>query len=288
MIDSTKAVLDFSPPLAAWVNEQTEISDEVESRIEQIKLRGFTVFEDCYEEEELATIRTKVDVIYKTQIEEVGGDEQYLYDIGDGGVVRQLLAYDETFLKYAIDERVISLVKRLLGEHFILYQQNANIHQPNIAHCSAPWHRDLTFWHYTSSKPLAITALHIIDDYTEDSGGLSILPGTHKQEKFPSNDYVTENKQFVTPKAGTIIVFDSMMFHSPQVNPSNAVRRSIPHFYTLHLIAQQISLPKLLNGKWSDDDSLRGFLGYNSIIQGSVKAWREEKFANKRKSLLVY
>jgi ectoine hydroxylase-related dioxygenase (phytanoyl-CoA dioxygenase family) len=289
VVDNTsEAVLDFSLARAAWANEQFQPENDFELRVEQIKMRGFTVFENSYSEEELSSIREKMDAIYKTQVEEVGGDEQLLYDIGDGGIARQLLAYDEYFLKMATNKNVLTMVQKFLGDYFVLYQQNANFHQPNRAHTTTPWHRDLTFWHYTSSRPLAMTALHIIDDYTEESGGLFVLEGTQKHEKFPSDDYVEDNKRYFTPKAGTIIVFDSMMWHSPAMNRSENVKRSLAHFYTMHLIRQEISLPKLLDGKWSDDEFLRRFLGYDVMQQSSPKEWRLEKYKNKRKSLTVY
>jgi|GEM_PF-631022 len=279
--------LEFSSNRAAWVNEQTEPNSLLEHQIEEIKLRGYTVIENHYDQDELQFIRNRIDELYQLQVNEIG-DEKILYEIGDANIARQLLAYDERFLKYARNENVLALVKHFLGEYFVLYQQTANRHLPENAHTTTPWHRDLTFWHYTSSRPLAMSALHIIDDYTEENGGIYVLPGTQKTEPFPSYEYVDKNKVFLTPKAGSIVVFDSMMFHSPGVNKSNMIKRSMPIFYTLHLIRQEISLPRLLEGKWSDDPELRGFLGYNCMQQPTVKDWRLEKYKNRRKNLQKY
>lgn len=287
MNSSDKPILDFALPKAAWVNQQNKPTSDLEFQIEQIRMQGYTVLENCYSEQELQEIRDGIDSVYATQVAEIG-DEKLLYEIGDADIARQLLAYDENFLKYATNERLINIVRHFLGQNFILYQQNANIHRPNVAHTSVPWHRDLTFWHYTSSKPLAISTVHIIDDYTEETGGLYFLPSSHKHDEFPSFEFVEANRRFLTPKAGSIVVFDSMVFHSPGVNRSNRIKRSMNNFYTLHLIAQQVSIPKLLKGKWSDDPFLRNLLGYNAQQQPSVKEWRTEKHKNRRKTLPVY
>jgi len=279
--------LDFGSSKAAWINEQTKPRNEEDTRIEEIKINGFTVFENCFSTEDLEYARKKIDEIYEIQVNEVGGQEK-LYDIGDANIARQLLVYDDYFLKHAAYDKVIKIVNRFLGDYYILYQQNANLHMPNEGHTTTPWHRDPTFKHYTSSRPLYMTALHIIDDYTEENGGIHILPGSHLHEPFPSFDYVDKYKQFVTLKAGSIVLFDSMMFHSPGVNKSNTPKRSLPHFYAIHMMRQEISIPQMLNGKWSDDEFLRQFLGYNHQTFYNVKDYRMERYKNKRKDLPVY
>ena len=62
----------------------------------------------------------------------------------------------------------------------------------------------------------------------------------------------------------------------------------MPHFYTMHLIRQEISLPRILGGKWSHDPFLRRFLGYDIMSQDSVVDWRLEKLSNKRKTLKAH
>jgi len=284
---SPNGPLDFSSQHAAWINEQFVPENETDLRIEQIVRRGYTVFEDVYDSQELEAARDKIDRIYSEQVEEVG-DEKILVDIGDANIARQLLAYDDFFLKSATNPKITDIIRKMMGDYIVLYQQNANIHMPGTSHTTGPWHRDLTFLHFTSSRPIAMTALHIIDDYTEENGGLSILPGTHRDESFPSFDYLDENKVFVCIPAGSVLLFDSNMWHSPGINGSNNPKRSMSHFYTVHLVRQEISLPHLLKGKYSDDPELRRLLGYDIMQTQSVREWRMEKFQNSRKNLTVY
>jgi ectoine hydroxylase-related dioxygenase (phytanoyl-CoA dioxygenase family) len=281
----TKNQTDFSSLNGAMVNEQTPpAQSEVEERIEEIRIRGYTLIENVYMPDELKYAKEKISSIYSQQIEALGGEEN-MSGAGDLNIARQLLVYDDFFLKKARHPLVMEIVRIMLGDYFILYQQNGNIHQPNVENTTAPWHRDLTFYHYTSSRPLAMSCLHLITESNELTGGTPMLPGSHKIDALPTYKYLEKNQVLIPAPAGSIWLFDSMMFHRSGFNSSNETRYSINHMYTLHLMTQQISLPRMLNGRWKDDESLRGFMGYNCMQQDSVENWRLEKINNPRKSV---
>jgi hypothetical protein len=103
------------------------------------------------------------------------------------------------------------------------------------------------------------------------------LNSKHKTEAFPSEDFVLKHEQVVTAKAGTVIIFDSMLYHRGGHNRSSRVRRAINHMYTLPLIKQQISIPRILGGKFREDAFLSKFLGYESESDESVVAFRKRR-----------
>ena len=283
--DVVKNQTDFSKVRSACVNEQTPpAQSEVEERIEEIQIRGYTLIKNAYTPEEIEYTKKKISSIYEQQVKEVGGEENMLQS-SDFNIARQLLVYDDFFLKKARYPIVIEILKKLLGDYYILYQQNGNMHLPDQLNNTTPWHRDFTYYHYTSSRPLGISALHIITESTELNGGTPMLPGSHKIEKLPTYKYLEENQVLIPAPAGSIWLFDSMMFHRSGFNQSKETRYSINTMYTLHLLSQQISLPRMLKGKWKDDKSLRIFLGYDCMQQASVKDWRLEKINNPRKSV---
>jgi ectoine hydroxylase-related dioxygenase (phytanoyl-CoA dioxygenase family) len=160
--------------------------------------------------------------------------------------------------------------------------QNAIINRPTDAHYQVTWHRDLNYQHWVSSRPLAISALYAIDDFSDLTGGTLLIPASHKSEEFPSPEYIAAHQVGLTAKAGSILVFDAMLFHRSGTNRSQIIRRAVNHIYTLPLIKQQISFPRMLNGKFGDDPWLRYFLGYDSETGDSVQAWREHKLGIRR------
>jgi ectoine hydroxylase-related dioxygenase (phytanoyl-CoA dioxygenase family) len=144
------------------------------------------------------------------------------------------------------------------------------------------WHRDLNYQHFTSSRPLSISALFCIDPFSEATGGTQVLPASHRTEKFPSPDYVRSHEVTVTAPAGSVLIFDSMVFHRGGLNTSPSVRRAINHMYTLPLIKPQISFPRALKGKFREDPFLRKFLGYESEPGENVAQWRQTKLGQAR------
>ena len=172
-------------------------------------------------------------------------------------------------------------MKFFLGESFIINLQNAIINYPQIDNPASIWHRDLPYQHFTCSRPLSITVLHIVDDFNEETGGTIVLPGSHQYAEFPSTEFALKYKQQISAKAGSALVLDSMIYHQAGYNRSNQVRRAIAHIYTLPLIKQQISYPQLLRGLYEDDPVLNKLLGYDSEPPENVLKYREERLYKK-------
>jgi len=265
------------------VRESSAAISEADKSVEEIRIAGFTVVAGVLSEPELQIIRSKLDEIYEVQVKEIGGEER-LSEINDVNVVRLLLAYDEYFLKVATNTAVLAIVERLLGDYYILMQQNGILNLPNLENCQISWHRDLSYQHFVSSRPLAISALFCIDDFSEESGGTYVLPASHKIEAFPSQEFLEKNQRGIVAKAGSVLVFDSMLFHRAGYNHSTFKRRALNHVYTLPFLKQQISLPDALQGKFRDGGFLSKFLGYESEPGKNTVQWRKAKIARRRES----
>jgi ectoine hydroxylase-related dioxygenase (phytanoyl-CoA dioxygenase family) len=231
-------------------------------------------------QEDLAAARRKIDEVYAVQVAEIGGEE-LLEQINDGHTARVMFAYDEFFLGIATNRKVCAIVEAFLGDYYTLMLQNGLLNRPEVGHHhgGGQWHRDLNYQHYFSSRPLSISALFCIDDFREENGGTHVLTGSHKIEPFPSEDYVRAHETVLNAPAGSVLVFDSMLFHRGGVNRTIGVRRAINHMYTLPLIRQQISFPSMLQGKYRDHPFLRKFLGYEAEAAASVVDFRKIRLA---------
>lgn len=270
---------------AYGVKERHRLESEFDGYVEDIKRDGFAILPGVLSEAELEEGRAKLDRIYEVQLEEFGGIER-LEAIGDIYVAGCLLAYDEFFLKMATKPRVLALVEHFLGDYFTLMMQNGIINVPQVGEEQNPsrWHRDLGYQHFTSSRPLGITALYCLDDFSEVTGGTRVLPGSHKAETFPSDDYVRRHERSVEAPAGSAVMLDVMVYHGGGYNRSQQVRRGVNNIYTLPLIKQQISMPSMLKGRYSDDPFLSKLLGYDSETDPSVLDFRRKRLARNLKS----
>lgn len=258
------------------IKESNTAASELDRQLEEISVSGFTIVPGVIDEAELPEVQRRVERVYEEQVREIGGAEN-LRAINDEMIARCLLAYDDYFLAIATSPKIVALLEKLLGDYFTLLQQNAIFNLPDRISYQTAWHRDLIYQHFVPSRPIAVSALICLDDFSQETGGTHVLPGTHKLEKFPSQVYVLRHEVAVNAKAGSAIVFDSMLFHRGGVNSSTHPRRGLNHLYSLPFIKQQIDMPRILNGKYADDDFLRKFLGYESEPAGDVVQWRTKR-----------
>jgi len=186
--------------------------------------------------------------------------------------------YDRLFLELANHSSVLNICRRMVGDYVVLNQQNGIINPPNGMHYSqGAYHRDLPHQHFVSSRPLAITALFCLDDFTAENGATLVVPGSHRQEAFPSDEVVELVKVQVLAPAGSFIVLDSMVFHSGAVNRSSRERRAVNHVFAAPLIRTQIDLPSALGDSFTRDSDLRELLGYKTRVPRSIAEYYESR-----------
>ncbi|MGB5919210.1 phytanoyl-CoA dioxygenase family protein [Arcobacter sp.] len=256
---------------------QIECNSDADLYVEEIRNDGFVIIENVLTQEELENYREKIDEVYKIQEKEFGLEK--LISIKEKNMCRIPLKYDDYFIKIATNRIVLEVVKKFLGDFFILNLQNAIINTPNEEHHQSSWHRDLPYQNYVISNPLSINALFCIDDFSVKTGGTIVVPYTHNAEILPSDRYIEKHAVTAVAKAGSVIVFDSMLFHKAGYNSSNIIRRAVNHQYKIPLLKQFYDFPKALNGKFSDDPFLAQLLGYTSEVPLDDISWRRNRVA---------
>lgn len=258
---------------------QSVLVDETDQHIEELTINGFSIIENLLSEKELIIARKRLDDVYAKQENEFS--ENDLRNIKELHVARMPFAYDDYFLNIAVNEKIITVIRKILGNYFVLHLQNGIINMPKLEHQQQSWHRDLPYQDFIISKPLAISCLFCLDDFNLSTGGTIVLPHTHKSDKMPSQHFIDEFAMNVTAKSGSVLLFDSMLFHKAGYNSSNQIRRGINHIYTSAILKQQINIPASLNGKYSDDPFLRMILGYDACPPNNVFEWRKDRMNKK-------
>lgn len=265
-----------SQPAAYGVSKVTAVQNQVDILAEEVRHRGYVVVESGFSQDEIAHYRERLDAVYAMQRQEIGGEEN-LQRINDAHIARCLLAYDDAFLAMAANPIVLGVAERILGSSYVLLMQNGVINPPHQRYFQVKWHRDLNYQHWVSSRPLAVSALFCLDPFSKETGGTYVLAGTHLQEDFPSDTFVRRHEQVVEAEPGSIILFDSMMFHRAGHNTSNIIRRAVNHVIGAPILGQQISIPDMLQGRHAEDSFLARYLGYRWNPRPSVLQWRLRK-----------
>ena len=102
-----------------------------------------------------------------------------------------ILQYEESFLKYCLNEKILNLVEQLIGKDFALWNSSF-FAKPAFNGHATPWHQDGQYW---PIRPLATCTVWLaIDDATEENGCLKFIKGSHRDKKLKKHEFnKTEN-----------------------------------------------------------------------------------------------
>lgn len=273
---------------AYGVFEQAKVPQSaLDNALEALVCRGFAVLEHALPAADVADLNARLEAVYAKQCDEVGGEDN-LMALGDADIVRLPLAYDRAFLDLALHPAITEAARRLIGPNVVLMMQNGVINRPERTQAQTAWHRDLNYQHWVSSRPLAISAMICLEDFTEETGGTIFLAGSHKVEAMPSEALLTAAGETPRAGAGSIVLFDSMVFHRTGINRSSRVRRGINHVIATPIMGQVIDTPRMLERMLGtsapSDPFVAGYLGYRWNPVENVTEWRRRKLAAIRRA----
>lgn len=227
---------------------------------------GFQIFENVLTEEEIKFYKERLSKVYNQQVDEFGLDNLSL--INEENMVRSPFLYDSSFINIFYNDFVSNLVTNILGKFAILSLQNGIVLRSNTEHHQSFFHRDLIYQNFTTSKPIAINIYYCLDNYGQHNGGTVFMEGSHKKESFD----ISLKQTTPQVKAGSIILFDSMVFHKAGNNLSGQDRFGINNMFTLPFVKQQIRYPSTIAS--TDDPQLNQLLGFKSTEFFSVQDFR--------------
>lgn len=210
--------------------------------LEDLERVGFSVLQAAIAEDTLGRMRVALDRLLSEQSRRFGG-ETALSAIGESGQIRAVCNEDPLFWELVTHTAVVAIVERLLGSAAIVMQQNGVV-MPGGAkrHEQQRWHRDLPYQTWVSSTPLALGVLCALDPFTAESGATTFLPGSHRFALFPSDRFIQQWEHQVQAPAGSLIVFDAMVFHRGSINTGKQPRRAVNTLFGVPLLAQQVTI----------------------------------------------
>lgn len=174
--------------------------------------------------------------------------EERLRAAGEIGTYRLLLKYDEHFFRFLELPQVLQTVDATVGETAILHLQNGFILPPSGTRAAAvfqrTFHRD--FPRYLNGYVASINAFFAIDDFTEENGATLVVPGSHQRGCPPPASYMEKCAVPAIAPAGSMLLFDSTLWHAAGENRSGADRLALNHQFTRSFFKQQIDYVRAL------------------------------------------
>jgi ectoine hydroxylase-related dioxygenase (phytanoyl-CoA dioxygenase family) len=217
----------------------------LEKTLGSVEHLGFAVVTGVLNDDQLAEIR---DAMYRVQ-RRIGDDigEERLRRAGEHGVLRNMVAYDELFLRLLELPQMLAVVDRTVSPTAILHLQNGFILPPTPDETTSFQHTfHMDFPRYLNGYLASINVMLTIDAYSAENGGTIIAPATHQRPQRPSDAYLQTTGVPVECPAGSMVVFDSTLWHAAGQNGSSVDRLGINHQFTRSFIKQQIDYVRAL------------------------------------------
>jgi len=133
------------------------------------------------------------------------------------------------------------------------------------------FHRDVRT--YARGFHLMLNMLVMVDDFTVENGATKVIAGSHQNKERPSDLFIEGNTKQVTGLAGSIILFDSNLWHSAAPNNTEVSRKAITPTFTRAFMKQQLDYPRMLGEDYPQNEKMRQLLGYNSRTPSNLDEW---------------
>ena len=267
------------PSESYGILQQNLPESALDEAAEQVRSLGYAILDSGYTLPELQSISKEFNRTREHYVETYG--ETKLRSLNEFHTIRSPLTHGgDAFLGLALNENLLTLLKKLISGKFILNQQNGVINPPQETYNQGAWHRDLPYQHFVSTKPIAINALFCVDDFTFENGATFVLPASHKSEAFPSENYVKKNALQIEAKAGSFIVLDCMVFHAGGFNKTNLQRRAVNHLYNIPYFKQQINIPMNMTSTKLSAEA-KDILGFNYVEPSTISDYLSKRTGTK-------
>ena len=91
----------------------------------------------------------------------------------------------------------------------------------------------------------------LLDDFTADNGATRVVPGSHRSGKSPRDELSDvrdphPGEVLLLAPAGTVVVFNSHLWHGGTLNRSSMPRRALHSYFTLRRNSQQLDQRKYI------------------------------------------
>ncbi|WP_158590402.1 phytanoyl-CoA dioxygenase family protein [Noviherbaspirillum cavernae] len=138
-------------------------------------------------------------------------------------------------------------------------------------------HRDVAT--YIPDFNMRINMLVMLDDFTLENGATRVLPGSHRQKEKPSDDAFNTDCEPILGKAGSVVLFNSYLWHKGGLNTTARNRVALTLSFGLAFVKPQMDYARYLgeeHGRRLSDLS-RQVLGYNARVPTTLDEWYKPK-----------
>jgi ectoine hydroxylase-related dioxygenase (phytanoyl-CoA dioxygenase family) len=224
-----------------------EQGDWLAVTLESLRHTGVAIVTGVLDRPFLEATRARMHQVQAAIRSDVGTSR--LQRAGELGVLRLMLKYDAHFFQFLEVPELLAIVTATVSDTAILHLQNGFI-LPSFERGQGPavfqnrFHMD--FPRVLNGYLASVNVMFAIDPFNVDNGATLVVPGTHQRQDPPSLAYLQSAAVSADCPAGSMLVFDSTLWHAAGPNVSGADRLAVNHQFTRSFFKQQIDYVRAL------------------------------------------
>lgn len=226
-----------------------------------LEMRGWVVVENAVAPSLVARMLADLDIAYQfcrsLQVANgIGADTEF--------TVHHLPAIgQDSWLDYLETMTVAPIIKDYFGGPFVLNSFGGALNQARSKSYAHAIHRDIRS--YSGALPLMLNTLVMLDQFTEENGATYMMPNGHRIADRPSDEEFYAMAQRATGPAGSVLLFNSNLWHAGGENTTDKPRRSVTPLFSKPFFRPEFDYPRAL-GLRRFSSELRQILGYHSRV----------------------
>lgn len=215
----------------------TTLSDDEKRQLDE---QGYVLFPGLIDEAWLNQLRAKYEELMEKEGQSAG---QEVHQEKGTRRLSDLPNKGEVFDRIYTHPKLLAAVYYVLGREFKLSSLNGRDAIPGEGHqgLHTDWGRR------EPGEPFhVVNSLWMLDDFTRENGATRVVPGTHRLFKTAHEvmadpaDTHPEEVLAIAP-AGTVLVFNSHLWHGGTRNTTQNTRRALHAYFTAREFPQQLS-----------------------------------------------
>ena len=195
-----------------------------------LDVNGYLPIEEVLTQEQIANMIRRLDKLAALEGEEAGKELHQ-----EGGTIRvsNLVNKGPMFEIGFSHPRVLAAIQHVIGPRFKLSSLDCRMALPGQGHQAfhADWRSGVEPGDY-----YVCNSMWLLDDFRVENGATRVVPGSHRSGKHPKDALEDaaqrhpEEIQLIAP-AGTVIVFNSHLWHAGGLNQTDSRRHGMLAYY---------------------------------------------------------
>ena len=208
--------------------------------------QGYLIVRNVLSPDQVQAFTMRLDELAKLEGEDAGKE---VHQEEGTDRLSNLIDKDPMFDICFTHSKVLAAIAHVLQKDFKLSSLNSRASLPGAGH--QRFHAD----HSKPVKPgkyVVCNSIWLIDEFNKTNGATRVVPGSHLKEKLPQDEmddiyaFHPDEIQLIAP-AGTVVVFNSHLWHGGAKNESNTPRHAMHSYFCQRGDEQQLNQREYLS-----------------------------------------